>query len=105
MGNKDKIIRVDENLLELAEQRQISASATVGFLQYQGDVFFKKNEKKAFEFLLYASEKNHPMAMDWLGVLYLDGLGTDKDINKARKWLELAAYYGREHAKNLIKKI
>lgn len=104
-NNKSKIIRVDEKLLELAEKGQISACASVGFYYYHGYGYFRQDYERAFEMLEYASEKNHPMGMAWLGSMYLYGLGMQKDKEEAYKWLKLAAYYGQAYAVKELKNL
>lgn len=103
--NSSKVIRADEKIEQLAKDGQISACALVGFLYYKGDDYFKKNYDKAFKYLKCAADKNHPMAMAWLGTCYLEGLGTEKDIYEAKKWFEIAAYYGHKHAQDELKKL
>lgn len=104
-NNSNKIIRSDEKIEQLAENGQVSACALVGFFYYKGDKYFKKDYNKAFTFLKYAAEKNHPTAMAWLGTCYLEGLGTNQDKYEAKKWLKIAAYYGHNYAKDELKKI
>ncbi len=104
-NNKGKVIRVDEKLLELAEKGQISACASVGFYYYHGYGYFMQDYGRAFEMLKYASEKNHPVGMAWLGSMYQYGLGVQKDRDKAYKLLKLAAYYGQAYAIKELKNL
>lgn len=105
MKNSDKVMWMDEKIEKLAEKKQVSACAMVGFLYYKGDDYFKKNSSKAFQLLKYSADRNHPMAMAWLGTCYLEGDGGEKNTYEARKWLELATYYGNLHAEKELKKL
>ena len=97
-GDKDKVIRLDQKLLKLADQSQLSACAMVGFYCYDGQGYFKRDYDEAFKYLSIAANKNHPTAMAWLGSMYLDGDGVMKDKQLAMKWLKLAAHYGHPYA-------
>lgn len=57
-----------------------------------------KDNKKAFNYFLQASEKGHPSAQHNLAVCYLKGLGVDKDSEKAEYWFRKALKNGEESA-------
>ena len=54
------------------------------------DAFFKENYKASFEEFHRLSSFGHPRATYWVGVHYNDGLGVEKDKEKAVEWFELA---------------
>ena len=51
----------------------------------------KKNHEEAFEIYLRMAEKNKDKAMAYLGRMYRDGKGVEKDLNKAIEWMRKAA--------------
>ena len=97
-GDKDRVIRIDEKLLRLADGGQVSACAMVGFYCYDGQGYFRRDYGEALKYLTFAAEKNHPTAMAWLSDMYYYGNGVDKDGRVASKWLKLAAHYGHPYA-------
>ena len=105
MGDNNKIIKTDEKILRLANGGQLSACAEVGFLCLNGYGYFKKDYQEAFKYLSVAAEKNQPMAMAWLGDMYLNGYGVEKDTRLAEKWLKLSAYYGHPYAIKQLEKL
>ncbi|MBQ7169556.1 MAG: sel1 repeat family protein [Synergistaceae bacterium] len=101
-GDKDRVIRIDEKLLRLADRGQVSACAMVGFYCLDGQGYFRRDYGGALKYLTFAAEKNHPTAMAWLSDMYHNGNGVAKDERAARKWLELAAHYGHPYAARKI---
>lgn len=97
-GDKDRVIRIDEKLLRLADGGQVSACAIVGFYCYDGQGYFRRDYGEALKYLTFAAEKNHPTAMAWLSDMYHYGNGVAKDERIALKWLKLAAHYGHPYA-------
>ena len=57
--------------------------------------YFKtKQYKECFEGHLKLADKGYPLAECPVGYFYLDGLGVEKDLSKARYWTERAANHG-----------
>ncbi len=97
-GDKDRVIRIDEKLLRLADSGQVSACAMVGFYFSDGQGYFNRDYGEAMKYLTFAAEKNHPTAMAWLSDMYHCGNGVTKDERIAEKWLKLSAHYGHPYA-------
>ena len=104
-GDKDRVIKMDEKILKLADNGLVSACASVGFFCYEGQGYFKRDYSEALKYLSFASERNHPTAMAWLGEMYLKGDGVEKDFQMAQKWLTLAAHYGHPYAIKELEKL
>jgi|SRR6266498_3789344 len=63
---------------------------------YKFRVGVEKDDTKAFEYCKKSAEKEHSMAQGLLGVLYENGKGTKKDLEKA---IYKAAENGEEMAR------
>jgi TPR repeat protein len=57
-----------------------------------------RNEARAFELFQKAANAGHHRAEINLGIFYLNGLGTERDLVQARAWLEKAAANGDPYA-------
>lgn len=56
--------------------------------------------KNARNLLMKAAIQNHPVAMFYLGQIYMDGLGVPKDQQRAKKWFKKSCEVGFEDACN-----
>ena len=65
--------------------------AEVDSLQDAVDAMDRGSYKQAYEGLLPLAREGDAQAQTLLGVIYNDGLGVKRDIQKARSWLYLAA--------------
>lgn len=76
----------------------------LGMMYYHGK-YVKQDFKKAFDYLTTASTTETPAAeaMRLLSRCYEYGLGTTKDPDKAKYWMEMAAKNGDEKAWRVIK--
>lgn len=54
----------------------------------------KKEYKKCFEGHLVLAEQGYPLAECQVGFFYLEGIGVEKDFEKALFWTERAAVHG-----------
>ena len=77
----------------LCKNNPTCAYLIAGLLQ-KGTDGIKKNEKTAFELLLYAAKKGHIQAQRDLGDCYYDGQGTSVDYGQAIFWYQKAADKG-----------
>ena len=66
----------------------------LGITQLNGTNGFAKNEKFAFYFFKKSAEMGYVKAQVALGLLYSEGTGVEKDIEKAAEWFEKAADQG-----------
>ena len=56
------------------------------------------NRNKAFRYFVKASKNGHIEAQYNLAGCYIEGWGTSKDLNLAKKWLREAADQGHKEA-------
>ena len=61
-----------------------------------------KNPQLVLQLFLRAAEQGHPGAALFVGNAYLNGEGTEKDLQLARNWLTTAAQAGVRSAKTLL---
>ena len=77
-----------------AEQNDTMGLHVLGILYLEGEVV-KKDVHKAFELVLKSAStgemSQHPMVLCNLACFYLNGLGTEKNLDKAMMLLEIAA--------------
>ena len=82
-------------LLEKAASQGFSASRIeLGRIYYMGDHKVAKDGKKAFQYFLLPAIAGDATAQNFIGVMYLDGFGTDKDAGQAVTWFRQAAENG-----------
>jgi TPR repeat protein len=60
-------------------------------LKYYYNVNSKKSQKKAFDLLLHAAQKDYPKAQYFLAQMYFDGIGTKSNFDLALNYAEKAA--------------
>ena len=53
----------------------------------------------------YAAKDGEAVVQYWLGVMYFEGKGTDKDIDQAKHWLQLSAKQAYQPAEKYLSKI
>ena len=80
-------------------------AAMVGKMYAFGFDGLEPEPEKAMEPLLYAFNAKVDIAAADLGVMYLHGLGVEKDIDKARRYLKFAAVRGNEAAAEELAKL
>ncbi|MCO6498607.1 MAG: sel1 repeat family protein [Chitinophagaceae bacterium] len=86
----DGAVRISESSRQIEQAVSIMKDA-YAFIE-------KKEYSSAFPLLKKSAEMGHMGAMHWLGMLYGNGLGTNKDLNEEVKWLTLAANKGHRAA-------
>lgn len=96
-------------LLDLIEKekknpkRQAFSIFCLGAYYYFGFGDIKEDKKHAFELISDAAEKGHIAAIYDLGAnFYYTGTGTNKDLDKSKQYLELAASYNLPRAKTKL---
>lgn len=92
-------------LKEPADSGFVDAQYMLGMIYLSGSTQIKKNESRAFEWIKKAAEDFHADAMFQAGNMYYQGIGTNKDLKKARKYLELASEQNIDEASGLLAKI
>ncbi|KAK3777343.1 hypothetical protein RRG08_062508 [Elysia crispata] len=77
-----------------AESGSGHALGYLGKMHSEGSPFITQNNQTAFEFFKKSSEKNNHIGQAGLGMMYLNGLGVDKDVTKAFRYFSLASDQG-----------
>lgn len=102
-------VKVYQPLLELIEQeknipnRQAFSIFCLGAYYYFGFGDIEKDDNTAFKLIYDSAMKGHIAAIYDLGAnFYYNGVGTERDLEKSKFYLELASKYGLPRA---IKKL
>lgn len=93
-----------ENLL-FADSHDFTPSITELGVQYYDGSLLKKDLNKAFIFFERAALRNDPLAQNNVGWMYEHGEGTQKDIDKAKYWYQIALDNGYELANQNLKRV
>jgi hypothetical protein len=91
-----------EELEAMAKLGSNYALFRIGKAYLYGTNGYEQNPAKAIESLTKASNNGDSYAMAWLGYIYAEGLGVEKNMNKSRQWYELAAKNGSDYAKEKL---
>ena len=91
-----------EIIAPLANQDNASAQHTMGWF-YQEGKEVKQSNTEAFKWWSISAPKGIPESQAGLGLLYLNGQGTDINYQKAFYWLSLALKNGQIYTANKIK--
>lgn len=70
-----------------------------------GHLTFEKDPQQGFEWFLKAAMDGVSTAMGTVGFCYLNGAGTERNPDEARKWLRMAADNGVEEAEEALKEL
>ncbi|WP_151712877.1 tetratricopeptide repeat protein [Acinetobacter bereziniae] len=84
--------------LELAKAGNIDAQYNVAMNYLNGIDGFPKDEKVAKEWLEKAAKKGDAPSQNGLGIIYLTGIGGEKNLNKSEYYYRLAANQNHENA-------
>lgn len=82
-----------EGLLQKAEQGDVRAQTTIGFLYYEAKGI-PQNPEKAIHWSKLAAQAGHGPAQINLGYFYSIGFGVPKDVNQTVYWYEAAVKQG-----------
>lgn len=83
---------------KLAETGNVDAQYNVAMNFLNGDEGYPKDYDQAKRWLEKASEQGDASAQNALGIIYLRGLGGDKNISKSEYYYRLAANKNHENA-------
>lgn len=72
------------------------------FLMYSVGQGIEVNETRAIFWLKSAAQKGLPKAQKTLGLVYLRGLGVNKDMAEAQRWFGYAAEQGDNEAQTYL---
>lgn len=102
-NRKEESVR---QILELANKGNISAISLKGFWGIKRYNNATKNQEEGIKCLQIGAKHYHPTALAWLGSCYRTGTCIGKsDLDKARKYLELASKYGHPYGIKELEKI
>jgi len=80
-------------LAPLAAQGDAESLWRLGMMQMNG-LGMVENQPLGLENFMKAAVQDHAFAHHMIGVAYMTGEGTEKDINQAIKWFEKGAEFG-----------
>ncbi|OEC85132.1 tetratricopeptide repeat protein, partial [Acinetobacter sp. YK3] len=83
---------------KLAETGNVDAQYNVAMNFLNGDEGYPKDYDQAKRWLEMASEQGDASAQNALGIIYLRGLGGDKNLSKSEYYYRLAANQNHENA-------
>ncbi|KAK9733141.1 hypothetical protein RND81_04G046400 [Saponaria officinalis] len=82
----------DFQILEYQAQKgNAAAMYKMGLFYYFGLRGLRRDPAKALSWFLKAVEKGEPRSMEYLGEIYVRGVGVERNYTKAMEWLTLAA--------------
>ncbi|HCU58823.1 MAG TPA: hypothetical protein DIC64_02455 [Alphaproteobacteria bacterium] len=87
-----------ERATRLAENGDADNALTLGYMYLYGQNGVKSDYQKAFHFYSLAAQKDNIIALNNLGSLYFNGIGTDTDYEKAASLFARAAELGSDDA-------
>lgn len=76
------------------------AMCMLGAMYYSAFAGLTRDYDHAFRLFQAAVKQDHEDAMNYLGICYLEGLGTEKNYEEAVFWFRKAARLGNIHAQN-----
>lgn len=81
-----------------ANEGKIEDQMNLAYMYLYGTNGVQKDYSKAFEYYQMAAEQNNPIALNNLGSLYFNGIGTNPDVQKAVALFTKAAELGNDNA-------
>lgn len=93
-----------EQMERFSRQGSSWARAALGEI-YEKGVGIPKDQAKAIDLYRMAASHSNVTAITRLGIIYLDGIGTEKNPSEGRQWLEKAAKMGSDTAEKKLKEI
>ena len=88
----------EERINRLANEGDVDACLTLGYMYLYGENGLEQDAQKAFQYYWMAAEKNDKIALNNLGSLYFSGIGVKKDKKRAVELFEKAAQLGNNEA-------
>ena len=102
---EDKVITPDgkeetflEKSMRQAREGKLEDQMNLAYMYLYGTNGVKQDFAKSFEFYQMAAEQNDPVALNNLGSLYFNGIGTKADAKKAIEMFSKAAELGNDNA-------
>lgn len=109
LGNKDKKPELNrqkdepqetfvERMTRMAEEGDVDACLTLGYMYLYGENGVESNPQKAFKYYSMAASQEDKIAINNLGSLYFSGIGVEKNTLKAAQMFNKAAKLGNHEA-------
>jgi len=87
-----------ERMTRLAEEGDLEAALTLGYMFLYGENGVEPDAQKAFKYYSMAASMDDKVAINNLGSLYFSGIGTEKNVLRAVQMFEKAAKLGNNEA-------
>lgn len=87
-----------EKSMRQAREGKLEDQMNLAYMYLYGTNGVKQDFAKSFEFYQMAAEQNDPVALNNLGSLYFNGIGTKADAKKAIEMFSKAAELGNDNA-------
>lgn len=87
-----------QRITRQAEEGDLDAQLTLGYVYLYGENGVKQNFETAFKYYEMAAAQKDPVALNNLGSLYFNGIGTKVDYRKAAELFAQAAELGSDDA-------
>ena len=87
-----------EKMLREAENGNLDAQLSLGYIYLYGECEIKPDYSKAFHYYELAAAQNDNVAINNLGSLYYSGIGTPANVGKAMEMFDKAAKLGNVEA-------
>lgn len=91
-------VNYEEQMIAKADQGDVDAALSLGYMYLYGENGAVQSNEKAFKYYSIAAEKKDIVALNNLGSLYFNGIGTPRNIEKAVLLFEEAAKLGNNEA-------
>ena len=94
----DRCVEKGLELIEKGVEKGDALAMTDMGISYITANFVEKDEKKGWEYLYRAAEQGFPVAQYAIGLMYHNGTGgVERDLEEAKRWLDLAAMQNVNH--------
>lgn len=104
-GASGNDIVVTDKALKAADAGEVKAQTLVGMSYLSGQNGLPEDPAKASKYLLMAAMQDDPHAAFMVSALYIEGIGFEKDRDKARLWANKAKSLGYPNADDMLKAI
>ena len=94
-GKKETFL---EQSLRLAGEGNVDSQMNLGYMYLYGNNGVEQDFEKAFEYYNMAAQQNNPIALNNVGSLYFNGIGTEKNRVTAIKYFTESAKLGNDNA-------
>lgn len=94
-GKKETFL---ERSIRLANEGKLEDQLNLGYMYLYGTNGVKQDYEEAFKYYAMAASQNDPIALNNLGSLYFNGIGTKRDISKAIDLFTSSADLGNDNA-------